>query len=645
MSFKEPIRATISDKFTRINAMIAVSASREYQHTQRKPLTEGKVGGLIQIQDFEIVATHLGPRTDRLTLLVKEFKSLGSDGSTGFGVPRPIESIDGEKYGLLEKLRKLRTQEKVTSTQGPSARESSAAASSMQSQFRTKPLSNSVPQESQAGFATQVPNVRDLQKSRPLDQATNGSSNEGSKKSTKSPGLPANLAEGMTPPISSKGQAATGKSNPKSAPADLLRLLEEKYQPKKNISTEPIKSVMERLKQTGQPTDATTAKPFVEAQPAQASHKVIESLIDPPLIEARSSVSFIEEATAVESSEIPSLTTDTKGSEMHVNDTRLPAASSPQRSSKKRKLSDRISSRDIGISRDQNNLLSRPDSWLPAEPGEQAPVANIPIAILQALNQDADRRAKDSVKPKSRYSGGASATQVEVLHDTQESEAESALPSEQWPLSPNRNQLPPDSSLPASDQSDGENEASESHKSRTLVAPLSSLQSNLIADDVSIDATKHDQSGSEHEAALGGTAAGAPSRLANAIVSTQKNSLQDGHSLQDVIAAGELDLSSDKQLMPQNTQTNESRINNEEHNSAIPQSSASAPDSDIEMTVPVALQETTESQINIALREMPLSAASQTKQPFTPSQAYPVCERPFSRCAETAFRKSRETFL
>ena len=151
MTFKDPIQVTLSDSVIRINASITNQASQRYAEKNRRKLTDGTVGGLIQLHDFEIVATHFGPRDKRLTLYVKDFKSLGADGSGNFGVaPQAIENREGTKE-LLNKLADLRKHELDPHS------EQSPAASPTRSQPSTQSSEAGNNQDSQVGFATQVP--------------------------------------------------------------------------------------------------------------------------------------------------------------------------------------------------------------------------------------------------------------------------------------------------------------------------------------------------------------------------------------------------------------------------------------------------------------------------------------------------------
>ena len=151
MTFEEPIQVTLSDSVVRVNASITNQASQKYAKQNRKKLTEGTVGGLIQLHEFEIVATHLGPRDKRLTLYVKDFKSIGANGSGNFGVaPQAIESREGTKE-LLKKLADLRKHSWEAHS------EQSATVSPIQSQPSTQTSEAGNDQDTQVGFATQVP--------------------------------------------------------------------------------------------------------------------------------------------------------------------------------------------------------------------------------------------------------------------------------------------------------------------------------------------------------------------------------------------------------------------------------------------------------------------------------------------------------
>ena len=88
-------------------------------------------------------------------------------------------------------------------------------------------------------------------------------------------------------------------------------------------------------------------------------------------------------------------------------------------------------------------------AWLPALPGHRGPVANIPITILDSLNREADLSVLRATNPLKRKRGATVTSETQGVHIGTSYESESDIPisSGQWPPSPDRNQLPPDSSM------------------------------------------------------------------------------------------------------------------------------------------------------------------------------------------------------
>ena len=133
-----------------VRATIASSATTKHASTKKKQITKDTLGGLIQILDFEIVATHLGARSERATILINDFKIIGSEGSGAFGCPRPLESLP-EVVELLDRLKISRTR----GTQGSQPR--SRLGSQMEGSPANSPLDGISHEASQSIFATQIP--------------------------------------------------------------------------------------------------------------------------------------------------------------------------------------------------------------------------------------------------------------------------------------------------------------------------------------------------------------------------------------------------------------------------------------------------------------------------------------------------------
>jgi len=100
-------------------------------------------------------------------------------------------------------------------------------------------------------------------------------------------------------------------------------------------------------------------------------------------------------------------------------------------------------------------------AWLPAEPGRRGPVANVPIAILQGLNQKAEIQASrrgNFLKEKKHIRGPEELQENHRPssfdgHDSSlaESDSDAPIPDSEWPPSPAQDQLPPDSSAENTD--------------------------------------------------------------------------------------------------------------------------------------------------------------------------------------------------
>lgn len=92
-------------------------------------------------------------------------------------------------------------------------------------------------------------------------------------------------------------------------------------------------------------------------------------------------------------------------------------------------------------------------AWLPAEPGQRDPYANVPMPTLQSFNKKADDRATLQ-SSRGQDHRDVHAPPRSKPESTQDSESDRPLSSAQWPSSPVRDALPPDSSVPSAGHSD-----------------------------------------------------------------------------------------------------------------------------------------------------------------------------------------------
>ena len=145
--YGDPLWAVFSDSVNRINARISKEAALQYHDDTQKRFTNGTVGGLIQLLDFEIHAIPYGERPKRIILHINKFKPLGSNGSGLYGLPQAIEDRR-EIFVIVEKLKEFREQE------------NNVRARSRPNTPHKKSLLTSQPtldHGSQAVFATQIP--------------------------------------------------------------------------------------------------------------------------------------------------------------------------------------------------------------------------------------------------------------------------------------------------------------------------------------------------------------------------------------------------------------------------------------------------------------------------------------------------------
>ena len=100
-------------------------------------------------------------------------------------------------------------------------------------------------------------------------------------------------------------------------------------------------------------------------------------------------------------------------------------------------------------------------AWLPPEPGQRAPTANVPISILEVFNNRADRKAnlyprsEQQVHPTSPQSRSyfLEEHRDDDKNSEEEFDSDVPIPSSQWPpSSPVQPALPPDSSVEALEQ-------------------------------------------------------------------------------------------------------------------------------------------------------------------------------------------------
>ena len=334
---------------------------------------------LIQLHDFEIVATHFGPRDKRLTLYVKDFKSLDTGESGNFGVaPQAIESREGTKE-LLNKLADLRKH--GMNVHSPE----SIVESPMNSQPSTQILEAANDQDSQAGFATQVPRSVAAIASKSKSQGSSTSLNISSTSSAESAKSSAhlvkvkhgNLSESTLSPLQGRAAPERPSVNHKTALLGLLRDHNRASAGENEKQASKIENAIPRDVKESRTTTATQKRKRQSPETSQRKklsneHNLQEVNFDQENLAANhalestasSGVGATEASIAALHSQ-PTNTLILKSTNSHPNASAEPPIHAiPDNSSSaltQNHMRNSISRRDVGIPKDQETLLSRAD--------------------------------------------------------------------------------------------------------------------------------------------------------------------------------------------------------------------------------------------------------------------------------------------
>ncbi|KAI4166671.1 MAG: hypothetical protein LQ343_007856 [Gyalolechia ehrenbergii] len=410
-----------------MKATISSGAATSHQKRTGRRVTE-TLGNIIQIQNAEVVATHLGPRPSRITLFVSSFKVVGSDRSGQFGIPRPFDATS-EYLQLLETLSAFRTSNDTASRPQIAGQSELTSASPR--------LGSPLPARDNRYWSQQ------LFSQIPTRSESSDRAAQSVEKSI--------VAQPLVAPNYSTTHKQSTNGNPMDQTAVLMKMLKAKQTANYIPKEEP-----------GLPEPATKS-------PALLENIASAQQINPsPEAEANTDVQ--------PESEQPTLASPAGSSRIEHQEL--------ARSKSKAK---KIRSRDTKISNEQRKLLDQEDSWLPAEPGRRGPVANVPIKILQEVTEKVEQRAAEKSRQQLKVSeqsprSSEELTRDDELDDRRDQKSESPVPSADWPPSspiPARNELPPDSSIEIASCSNDEDKAHPQRSDKPTVGEGASRSSEL----------------------------------------------------------------------------------------------------------------------------------------------------------------------
>lgn len=444
LTFENPIKVILSDKSISIPATIASEAALAFEKKYWKRITEGTRGCVIQLLQFEIVVTHLGEPSEQLTLLVQEFKHLGSDGSGTFGEPQPI-SGKGSLRILLAELTGFRNREAAKRRVGQNGLNTRSSCSE-----EYVVASDGKNEDGERDFATQKPRwqanhhmpkhhiprplypIDELQERREFRRRrADGDLGQESLLHSQLPELghttnPAvgrqfkdEVAKTTRPVVTSRitgNESPTSKGRGVNITAKLISLLRDKRGGKSTDHNEPtlVNESKELTLSNGHPAS-------VVAPSGQPERAEIENIIDEAAIAAQS-MSYDTSGSPQGSGRDETTLTGLKrahsqcgarevdrtsaaqnihGSSPHLGYDQVADDSTINLTAKEKLLTVEeiedpwqgmilIRKKDKFIPAAQEKLLNRKDCWLPPERGERAPVSNIPLDILQSLTESVE---------------------------------------------------------------------------------------------------------------------------------------------------------------------------------------------------------------------------------------------------------------
>ncbi|KAI4203508.1 MAG: hypothetical protein LQ350_001846 [Teloschistes chrysophthalmus] len=360
----------------------------------RQRVTQGTLGNIIQLHDAEVVATHLGPKDSQISLLIKRFSVIGSGASAQIGSPRQIERTPAGSQ-LLGKIAQFRG-----STDRPAPSQSAGRTASRASPARPGLGSSAFTDDYRHDSQQLLSQVPEAYHGKDHGVRTNAKGLHGLR-------LPQNGSK------TSERGASKSHANQSEALVEIMKSrnkADTKSDDHAKVSTK-MGPQAENVQQT-RPSSSPGAMDV--KQPRQ-------QVIETPL-----------------------------STKSRNTSTRNPL----QRSV----TSKRIRSRDVRISKEQQELLNRDDSWLPAEPGQRGPVANVPISILEEITRKVQHRARKPSSIDDREASNSEsdrdASQGSESKGNEESDSDVPIPWGSSPVQEQRRELPPDSSLPDAEDLD-----------------------------------------------------------------------------------------------------------------------------------------------------------------------------------------------
>ncbi|EER42655.1 conserved hypothetical protein [Histoplasma capsulatum H143] len=382
----EPIRGTLSDSVTTISSVFSRESTEIFLKKARKRLTSNTRGAIIKINEFDIVISYARAHSPEISLFILDFPLDVSGNSRLSSLARKCSrKCIAQRNGRASPNGEGRVANVATNSDS----DSDSDASSLRSQAydSTAPLS-------QEQFISQAPYRRRLEN--PQVPARKDAVLPKKKNATlilSALTSKSRLAEPIST-IPNEKPCQTGQSNrplSREFDADIDQI---GFATQLVPSIEKTSPIHEEINSNGS-CDAESLSPCRNPV-ASTSLSHISDTRSPRVNKSRNKNNVASQKGRDKSTDNTDPNTSPKAPKLTVQK-EMTTNNSPKanvqtaRDDPWRNMT-RIRHRDVTIHRDQEDLIQMKESWVPPEPGKQAPQAHVPIRLLQEWNDMHCRR-------------------------------------------------------------------------------------------------------------------------------------------------------------------------------------------------------------------------------------------------------------
>ncbi|PGH03033.1 hypothetical protein AJ79_07465 [Helicocarpus griseus UAMH5409] len=426
----DPIQGTLSDSVTTILTIFSSESTERYRKKTRKQLNKDTRGAILKINEFEIVISYVRAPSPEITLYALDFRVEGCEGTGVFGSPVDISRRASITNMARRCSKRYTTQRNNAVSPGKEDQigdidtgpDSESDASSLNSQH----LATNTFLASQEHFKSQIPNGRRGESLQAPTTAGNCSApskknaasllsalkpNSGKQNHTEPPPSAASLARKHHTKIEKSHMPTSGEPDSEVdrmgfatqlvPPAEEdLSSIDEETTLKSNDGVELLdrsKRSTKSPRKHDTSSDSSNTSSSLQKDKAVRDHKQ-NANVDSLKIATHGEMGPPEQPGIVITKRNDQAT-DNACSRISIERSHQTTENSTNKPIAQARLKDqwrnmrRIRRRDVTIPKDQEQLIEKQDSWIPPEPGKQAPQAHVPIRLLQEWNEVQRRKS------------------------------------------------------------------------------------------------------------------------------------------------------------------------------------------------------------------------------------------------------------